>query len=185
MPLAFLKKLLTPTRPNVSRTDWEKIVDAVSAEFRDCRADWFTRCVRLIEGVRHPSLDGRAEVAISVYQCILALEFIAERRYIEPADGREFANQLLAGITEGQNSAQVHEIYKQLHRARNGDNKGGDIFLLCSEVVEHVQASDKLSATMGLAGTIPLFTNIINSVVASAFGDTQTAARLEQLRKEH
>jgi len=186
MPLSFFKKLLAPAAPKVSRADWEKIVDEMSAQFRDCRSEWFALCVRLLKdekGIRrNPSLSGRAEVAISVYQCILALEFIAEKQYIPPTEGNAFANHLLAGITYGQHPLLKHELYKQLYAARH-KGEGGDVFILCNDVAKEILDEGSL-ACIKLAPTIPFFTNINSSVVALAFKDEATAARLEQLRNK-
>lgn len=163
--------------------------EAMVTQFRECRVKWFSLCIRLLKdesGLRsNPQLAERAEVATWVCQCADALEFIAARRYISPENGRDFANQLFAAMmTEGPGEVLLaHQLYKLSLAARRRNDAGSEIMELCRLVAERILLNDDYSVGMTLATTIPLFTNINNSVVAQAFGDDGTLRQLEKLRE--
>lgn len=183
----FLGQPNQPARQHApSRGDWSKIIDALVSHLGDYRNQWFALCIRLLKdkpNVRtNPRITSEADIAARVFQSIDALEAVAAKRYIEPSDGRDFANQFFAAITEGSNLLLTNQLHRELRNAHDGD-QGGDVFLLCSYATEAILTQQDVTACMEIARTVPLFTNLNHTVVAAAFGDSATLRELEQKRE--
>jgi hypothetical protein len=98
-----------------------------------------------------------------------------DSRDIQPKDGQAFATLLFATLSKGglQNQTLAKELYK-LQLAALERKDGSDIMELCSLITEQIMLELDAFAAMKLAGTIPIFTKLSNSVIAQAFGDTAT-----------
>lgn len=163
--------------------DWEAEIAKMTAEFRGCRAEWFSLCVHLArnepDARPNPTLSGTAEISACIYQLMDALDFVAEQQYVDRANGQNFANLLYAAITYGQDVAEKSRLSQKLYRFRH-EGQGMDRFSLCSSVTEQILSQRNPEVGLKLSCTLPLFTNLNQCIVALSFGDQQTLKRLEQ-----
>lgn len=163
--------------------NWETEIAKVATEFRGCRNEWFSLCIHLTRNEpslrQNPTLSGTAEVSACIYQLMDALDFVAERQYVQPAKGQDFANLLYAAITHGQDVAEKSRLSKKFYSFRQ-EGQGMDRFSLCSSVTEQILSARNPEVALKLSCTLPLFTNLNRCIVALSFGDQVTLKRLEK-----
>lgn len=162
-------------------------------EFRQSRTDWFNACAKRVMRDAHivPQLQlaGRAEVLTKVYQCVLAIGFIASHRYIGEKDGSAFTTLMFAEVGEGKDLGQRSETLNRFLAMRQHD-QGEDLGFLSRGVAHELACKgefleDEFVAGVVIAQTIPTFMLITYRNVATAFGDEATAEKVNHvLRSE-
>lgn len=183
-----------PSWMSLSGEHWDRIVFHISKELEYARNSWFRQCViTLKKGLEdlakkadrplemqivNTHLGGEADLAIKAYQLYLVSAFVAQKRYISPADGQDFSDLLYARVAGGQ----LDDVFTFWSSYREAETDSFmQTFRFASDVAKYIIGSDR--PPMEGILIVPLVSPLAEYsclAVTQAFGDDKTAKELER-----
>ncbi len=173
-----------------SREEWGEISLRIAQGLEQARNHWFQTVVDVFSGtikdrnieelhitVKRRALSGEAAHATKAWQLYLVSLFVAHHRYIPLHQGRDFADLLYAQVcgTELPECLNFFARYDEV----TGDRAAqlGRFSLDISRYITEHEAP--VMESLLVASTLPPFTVLIHTVVAAAFGDSDTVSQIQ------
>ena len=176
-------------RMGLRRDLWAAVSLRIAKELQEFRKGWFEDCVGEVRRssekdeseadcliIKHTELSGEALHACRAFQLYLISGYLAQHSYIPPSQGREFADLLSAHVC----ATELDKCDVFLRRyAEDGIDGGTTVFRFSADVARYITGKDEpLWESLVIGASVPLFGTITHIIVAEAFGDYATAARL-------
>ncbi|MDV2502757.1 MAG: hypothetical protein RX318_02230 [bacterium] len=175
-----------------SRDQWAIISTNIAVALEEVRRYWFNDCVEYLRTLRdtekehshieitNTELGGNADLAIRAYQLWVVSNMLAEKKYIPPDEGQDFADilYLQVGGTKIHNCMSYFERYKKA-------SGGEQMTLLCADVAGYITEVVVGVDVIDLLALDNFFTLVETTqiVLAHAFGDEKTLSEFRTNNK--
>jgi hypothetical protein len=179
--VGLLSRMFSGAKPVLPRADWPTLIGKISLMLSQIRADWWDSCLKIWQKngleVINSKLEADGEIAATVYQALAAFSFLAEKRYIAPADGQDFTTQLFAEMGRGQSFLRRQELLRQFADLLGTPNKLEQRALV-EYVARHGTGKASSESAESILRMVPLLAHGSYLSLATVFGDTQTTNEL-------
>jgi hypothetical protein len=187
--MGFFRRLFSdkPEILNIDRNSWVFIANNITKEFAKGRDHWFGELILVFENsikehaspinIMRKQLDRDSDNIIKAYQLYLFSELMANKRYIPPASGKDFADILYAQVA-GKDLESVVEIFRQYHEV--ADDAATKVFRFSGDIAKYITGNKApLIESVLVGSTVPFFTIMTRLVIAESFGDRTLVKELE------
>jgi len=169
----------------------------LAATLAKVREHWFGLCLNVIEqfeaehperGVQivHRALAGNGDFALRAFQFIDAASFIQSKQYIPKRDEEVYLDSARVAFWGTEESAIKYFFVRYFEAEISGTWDKSPITRLSTDLAGYITAADPLASEMiTIATMVPMLSGFTFLQIATAFGDTKEAARIERdLRKQ-
>jgi hypothetical protein len=193
--LDFLRRFLRNSR-EPDRSSWARISTVIATGLEVGRQDWCDLCVGFLEDanrrgifsvpIRRRQFIGEGELAVKGFQLWAASNTLGKHQYIPRESGKEFADLLYSQVC----GTRLPDVIGYLNRYHEVAGESQQLTRFCLDVAENLtDESSAFIVSMGLVSMIRYLLVGTATCVATAFGDTATADRMQasleqQLRDE-
>lgn len=168
------------------RDRWSVIVTACIAALEEGAKSWFEVCVTNIRDVQDGNekaeirtiLGGKGELAVKAFQLWTVSQMLASTGYVDKDDGQDFADLLYGAYMEARLSDMAPLFNRYNEAAEDAKNQAWRLAVDVAEYItgEMSPAKEIISVMM----MVPVLTIGTRWIVASVFGDRDTADRLNK-----
>jgi len=168
-----------PKQPH--RDEWEAIIDQISSGFERVRTLWFIDCKLALTRfpdckITNRDLIGNALTYAKTFQLYNGFLFVGKQQYISPSDGRDFADMLFKKECAG---VETYSAEYQMKLTSFKGTRNTEALMFVSDISVHLTGSKDAAWLMAMMPTLVKFVAETNLIVANAFGDTKTSAKIK------
>jgi len=181
-PKSWFSKLFGPSFRDPPGGRWPEIMGTIHSRLAEERSVFFKACVELIKltpdaRIQCDAMGPSVDAAITVFQLMLCREFLAARRYIQPANFDKFV-EMFYGVSHryGPEVSRSGHCTSRYER----DDRGNELLLFYGDVATYItgKKAPLLEAMWLMENTSKRLACITCAAVASAFGDPQSVSEM-------